>query len=152
LLLLFDELGVATQASEMSMSVRCDGCGLEYAGAKGLPGLFAQPHRGLDPRFVRMLTQVRRFHRAARDLLADPAHERAARPVTLGEFLSAGRFSPYFVTHFVVPLVSAVWSCGPQHVAQYPAAYLFRFLDHHGALSVTGSPAWRTVVGGSRTY
>ena len=30
--------------------------------------------------------------------------------------------------------------------------YLFRFLDNHGMLSVTGSPQWRTVVGGSRSY
>ncbi len=29
LLRLFGELGVATQESEMSMSVRCEGCGLE---------------------------------------------------------------------------------------------------------------------------
>ena len=34
LLRLFAELGVQTQPSEMSMSVRCDGCGLEYAGAR----------------------------------------------------------------------------------------------------------------------
>jgi hypothetical protein len=31
LLRLFAELGVATQESDVSMSVRCDGCGLEYA-------------------------------------------------------------------------------------------------------------------------
>ena len=30
LLRLFNELGVQTQDSEMSMSIRCDGCGLEY--------------------------------------------------------------------------------------------------------------------------
>ena len=29
---------------------------------------------------------------------------------------------------------------------------MFTFLEHHGALRVTGSPAWRTVVGGSRAY
>src|ERR1700730_17017002 len=33
---LFAELGVATQPSQMSMSVRCDGCGLQYAGKRGL--------------------------------------------------------------------------------------------------------------------
>lgn len=38
LLRLFRELGVDTQDSEMSMSVRCDGCGLEYAGARGPAG------------------------------------------------------------------------------------------------------------------
>lgn len=35
---LFREPGVATQDAEMSMSVRCDGCGLEYAGARGPAG------------------------------------------------------------------------------------------------------------------
>ncbi len=34
---LFGELGVATQPTEMSMSIVCEGCGLEYAGARGLP-------------------------------------------------------------------------------------------------------------------
>src|SRR5205085_5811171 len=63
-----------------------------------------------------------------------------------------GRYTAHFVRHFVVPLVSAVWSCGPQVVADYPARYLFTFLAHHGMLTVTGSPTWRTVVGGSRTY
>src|SRR6202012_186908 len=41
LLRLFRELDVATQDTEMSMSIHCDGCGLEYAGAKGIGGLFA---------------------------------------------------------------------------------------------------------------
>ena len=36
---LFAELGVATEPAEMSMSVRCAGCGLEYAGKRGLGGL-----------------------------------------------------------------------------------------------------------------
>ena len=40
LLRLFGELGVTTQGTEMSMSVRCEGCGLEYAGTRGPHGLF----------------------------------------------------------------------------------------------------------------
>jgi hypothetical protein len=34
----------------------------------------------------------------------------------------------------------------------YPARYLFRFLDNHGMLAVSGSPQWFTVVGGASTY
>jgi predicted NAD/FAD-binding protein len=148
LLRLFAELDVATQETEMSMSVRCEQCGLEYAGARGLAGLFAQPSALARPRYLALLAQVPRFHRAARALLRSPAD---AEP-TLGQFLAAGRYSPYFVRHFVTPLVSAVWSCGPHVVADYPARYLFTFLAHHGMLTVTGSPTWRTVVGGSRRY
>nr|WP_281368337.1 DUF1295 domain-containing protein [Streptomyces boluensis] len=44
----------------------------------------------------------------------------------------------------MTPLVSAVWSCDAATAQRYPATYLFRFLRHHGLLSVGGSPAWRT--------
>jgi predicted NAD/FAD-binding protein len=37
---LFAELGIATRETDMSMSVRDDGSGLEYAGARGIGGLF----------------------------------------------------------------------------------------------------------------
>ncbi|MFE7806148.1 NAD(P)/FAD-dependent oxidoreductase [Streptomyces sp. NPDC057430] len=146
LLRLFRELGVRTQDSEMSMSVRCDGCGLEYAGARGPAGLLGGGNI-LRGRHLRMLADVPRFHRAARRLL-----DSGDDAPTLGEFLETHRFSAHFTGHFVVPLVSAVWSCAPGTALLYPARYLFRFLAHHGLLSVTGSPRWRTVTGGSATY
>ncbi|MEU9362002.1 FAD-dependent oxidoreductase [Streptomyces sp. NPDC048301] len=149
LLRLFDELGVATQESEMSMSVRCEGCGLEYAGARGPAGLVARPGALLRGRYLRMLAEVPRFHRAARALLAMPE---GSGLMTLGEFAERGRFSPYFRAHFLTPVVSAVWSCDPVTALRYPARYLFRFLEHHGMLSIGDSPVWRTVTGGSREY
>ncbi|MGW1893915.1 NAD(P)/FAD-dependent oxidoreductase [Streptomyces sp. NPDC002004] len=148
LLRLFGELGIATQESEMSMSVRCEGCGLEYAGARGPVGLFAQPRNALRGSYLRMLAEVPAFHRAARRLLAAGTDD----TLTLGAFLDREGFSPYFRAHFATPLVSAVWSCDASTAQHYPAAYLFRFLAHHGMLSVGGSPVWRTVTGGSRTY
>ncbi|MCF2533932.1 NAD(P)/FAD-dependent oxidoreductase [Yinghuangia soli] len=152
LIRLFRELGVRTQDTEMSMSVRCEGCGLEYAGARRAGGLFAQRANCVNPRYLRMLGEVVRFHRAARALLAAPGGDRGGEPVTLGRFLDDGGYSDYFVDHFAMPLVSAVWSTGTQDSRRYPAAYLFAFLDNHGMLGVSGSPVWKTVVGGSRTY
>lgn len=146
---LFEELGIRTQESEMSMSIRCDGCGLEYAGARGAGGLFPRGQNLRSPRYLYLLSEVLRFHRRARAVLAEPDRGGAA---TLEEFLAAGRFSAYFRTHFVTPLIAAVWSCAPEHAGAYPARYLFEFLDNHGMLSVTGSPTWRTVSGGSATY
>jgi predicted NAD/FAD-binding protein len=148
LLRLFHELGVPTQDSEMSMSVRCDGCGLEYAGARRLAGLFAQRANTVRGRYLRMLAEVKRFHRHARRVMAD---ERAG-DVTLGAFLAVGGYSTYFTQHFMVPMVSAVWSAGEEQSLSYPASYLFTFLANHGMLSVGGSPQWKTVVGGSRRY
>ncbi|GAA4005299.1 FAD-dependent oxidoreductase [Allokutzneria multivorans] len=148
LLRLFGELGVSTQDSEMSMSVRCEGCGLEYAGAKQISGLFAQPGNLVKPAYLRMLAEVTRFHKHARRVLAEPD----AGDVTLGAFLAIGGYSSYFVDHFVLPVVSAVWSSSREVSKQYPARYLFEFLRNHGMLSVGGSPQWKTVTGGSRSY
>ncbi|WP_031938248.1 NAD(P)/FAD-dependent oxidoreductase [Prescottella defluvii] len=148
LLRLFSELGVPTQESDMSMSVRCDGCGLEYAGGQGLRGLAPSFSTALRGSYVRMLLEVKRFHRRASVLLEDVA----SGDCTLGEFLDSGGFSAYFTAHFMTPLVSAVWSCDPGTALRYPARYLFTFLDHHGMLSVGGSPTWRTVRGGSVEY
>jgi predicted NAD/FAD-binding protein len=145
---LFTELGVITQPTEMSMSVRCGGCGLEYAGHRGPGGLLAGLRRGRGP-YLRMLTEVLRFHREARALIT--ARENPD-DFTLGRFLAAGRYSRYFTAHFAIPVIAAVWSCPAQTALSYPAAYLFRFLDNHGLLTVTGSPPWRTVVGGSGNY
>lgn len=147
LLRLFGELGVATQESEMSMSVRDDATGLEYAGALGPRGLFASRANLTDPAYLRMLTEVPRFHRRARALLATDGDD-----LTLGDFLDRHGFSAYFHRHFMEPLVAAVWSCDPAVALAYPARYLFAFLSHHGMLSISGSPQWRTVTGGSHEY
>jgi uncharacterized protein len=148
---LFTELGVATQESEMSMSVRADDTGLEYAGALGVRGLFAC-RQSLRPRYLLMLAEIIRFHRAAARLLRDSSRGAGADLETLETFLNRHRFSSYFVDYFITPLVAAVWSCAGDDALRYPARYLFVFLDHHGMLSVFGSPTWRTVTGGSANY
>ncbi|WP_185982249.1 FAD-dependent oxidoreductase [Arthrobacter sp. KBS0703] len=152
LIRLFAELGVETQDSDMTMSIRCDGCGLEYAGAKGAAGVFARPSNLVRPQYLRMLAEVLRFWRKARALLAANPGGTAAGEETLGQFLDRERFSDYFTSHFMAPVVSAVWSCDPTTALAYPARYLFTFLDHHGMLGIKGSPQWKTVTGGSRSY
>jgi uncharacterized protein len=147
---LFAELGVTTKDAEMSMSVRCAGCGLEYAGQRGAAGLLAGIRRGRG-RYLRMLADVVRFHREASRLAAG-GHPAGSAELTLGQFLAAGGYSRYFTAHFALPFVSAVWSCPPGTALDYPARYLFTFLANHGLLSVAGSPQWRTVTGGSQTY
>ena len=138
----------------MSMSVRDDATGLEYAGALGPRGLFATCRNLARPAYLRMLVEIPRFHRRARALLPTGGRStgRGDRDLTLREFLAAGRFSAYFARHFMEPLVAAVWSCDPDLALDYPARYLFSFLEHHGMLAVFGSPQWRTVTGGSHEY
>jgi ligand-binding SRPBCC domain-containing protein len=81
---------------------------VQYAGQRGLPGLAAGLPRGRG-RYVRMLAEVPRFHRAARRLLDHGDHDGQV----LADFLRTGGFSRYFTAHFALPLVAAVWSCPP---------------------------------------
>ena len=82
---LFSELNVATRPTEMSLSIHCEGCGLEYAGANGFGGVFAQTRSLTNPAFLHLLTQVRRFHRQARRVVAQ-----GDDVISLGSSWSAG--------------------------------------------------------------
>jgi predicted NAD/FAD-binding protein len=144
---LFSELGVATQESDMSMSITCGGCGLEYAGGRGVSGLLPSFKVLGNARYLRMLTEITRFHRQAQALLASGDDD-----LTVREFLKAGKFSAYFDSHFMTPVVASVWSTAPSQAGDYPARYLFTFLQNHGMLGVSGSPVWYTVTGGSARY
>jgi predicted NAD/FAD-binding protein len=71
---LLDRLGVASRATEMSFSVRCDRTGLEYNGTS-LNGLFADRRQLASPPFLGMVRDILRFNRDG----ADQA-DRAGRP------------------------------------------------------------------------
>ncbi|MGI8994488.1 MAG: NAD(P)/FAD-dependent oxidoreductase [Nocardioidaceae bacterium] len=145
---LFGELGVAVRPTEMSMSVSCDGCGLAYVGGRGAGGIFAQRKRAADPAFWKLLRSVRRFQALAMQHLADGGESLE----TYGEFLQRHRFGTHFVEHYALPIVSCVWSSGHRQSLDYPAAYLFEFLSHHGFLRLGDAPQWYVVEGGSSTY
>ncbi|GAA1735042.1 NAD(P)/FAD-dependent oxidoreductase [Aeromicrobium alkaliterrae] len=150
---LFAELGVEIRPTEMSMSIRCDGCGLEFAGGRGGKGIFAQKRRLFDVRYVRMLLNIKRFQKLALALLdADDDGVAPGEVLTYGDFLRRHAFDEYFLRHYALPVVACVWSSSNDDARDYPARYLFEFLKHHGFLSVKGSPQWYTVVGGSGTY
>ena len=148
LLRIFKELNIKTQETEMTMSIDCDGCGLQYVGGRGAKGILAKPIKLLDPRFVKLLIDVPRFYKQARKLLQSDLDSK----VTWGEFLEANNFNEYFRKHYAIPVVSCVWSSGDGDSLKYPARHLFEFLNHHGMLELGNSPIWKTVVGGSNTY
>jgi predicted NAD/FAD-binding protein len=79
---LFSRLGVPTKASDMSFSVRCERCDLEWCGT-GLSGVFAQRSNFLRPSFHGMLLEIARFNREAPGLLAEPGTESLTLPAYL---------------------------------------------------------------------
>ena len=94
LLRLFADLGVTTQESDMSFSVRCEGCGLEYAGARGLQGVMPRASVLGRPRYLRMLAEVKLFHRHARGLIRV---QRAAKGRHRAELVAAGEAGDHAV-------------------------------------------------------
>jgi predicted NAD/FAD-binding protein len=135
---LFGELGVSTHESDMSFSVSCSGCGLEYSGRRP----FAQPANAARPGFLALLWEIGRWLRTAQ-----PGDESQS----LADYLDANGYSQRFRRHFLVPLTSALWSTAPGRALEYPAAAAIRFFDNHGMLGF-GRFRWRTVTGGSRRY
>ena len=95
------QVGVRGQASDMSFSVRCARSGLEYQGSS-FNGLFAQRRNVFRPSFHRMLLDIVRFNRSARELLrgGDDSLE-------LGEYLANRGYSRPFIEHYLVPMGAA---------------------------------------------
>lgn len=146
---LLDELGVATQPSDMTFSVSCERTGLEWAGTD-LNGVFAQRANALRPSFLRMLSDVVRFGRLGQRRLRASAQDEDLG--TLADFVAEHRFSSAFVDLYLVPLGASIWSAEPAAFDRYPLRPLLAFLDHHGLLDLRTRPQWMTVTGGSRTY
>ena len=142
------QLGVASQESSMSFSVRCERSGLEYNGTT-LNSLFAQRRNLFRPGFWRMIREILRFNREAPALL-----ERAETEpdIALGQYLDKGRYSREFIDWYIVPMGAAIWSTDPVRMLDFPARCFVRFFQNHGMLSVNDRPQWRTISGGSREY
>ena len=143
---LMNELGVASQPSLMSFSVRCERTGLEYNGTN-LNALFAQRRNLFSPNFYGMIRDILRFNREAPGFL-----ESGTDATRLGEYLSANRYGREFREHYILPMGAALWSAAPGDMLDFPARYFIRFFHNHGMLSVDERPQWRVIQGGSRSY
>lgn len=147
LIALFDHLGVASCASDMSFSVRIAAENIEWAGSN-LAAVFAQRRNLLRPQFWGMLSDILRFNKEATAI----AQGSSAFAATLGEFLVAGGYGRAFRDWYLLPMAGAIWSCPTATMLDYPARTFFAFCANHGLLQVSDRPQWRTVIGGARTY
>ncbi|MEM9490290.1 MAG: FAD-dependent oxidoreductase [Myxococcota bacterium] len=143
---LLAHLGVPSQDSSMSFSVRCERTGLEWA-SHSARALFAQRRNALRPRFWRMLADIARFNREAPRLLERPGGE-----LTVRDYLGRSGMSRAFAEHYLIPMGAAIWSCPPEQFYAFPMRFLVRFMANHGMLSVLSQPVWRVVEGGSASY
>ena len=145
---LFAELDVETYDTTMSFGVQHVPAGIEYAGSS-LNQLFAQRRNLINPRFLRALYQIDRFNRDAHDALGTGEFER----MTLQEYAHARRYGHDFLTLYLLPMSSAVWSTPFDDVRDFPAMALLRFFRNHGLLGgLSGQHQWKSIAAGAKTY
>jgi predicted NAD/FAD-binding protein len=149
---LIDQLGVASQTTEMSFSVKVEKNGLEYNGTS-INTLFAQRSNFFRPSFHRMIRDLLRFNQESLSVLnssADGSAEKSGH--TLGEYLAENGYSSEFKNHYIVPMGAAIWSASAKQMDDFPIQYFVQFFKNHGMLSVSNRPQWRVIKGGSRSY
>lgn len=145
---LLDELGVETQATDMSFSVSCSRSGVEYAGSN-LNTLFAQRKNIVNPAFLRMIKDIIRFNKQA---ILDLESGKITANTTLGEYLAANNYSASFCDWYLIPMGSAIWSSSLDDMRQFPLMFFVRFFKNHGLLNIIDRPQWRVIKGGSKSY
>jgi predicted NAD/FAD-binding protein len=143
---LLADLGVTSQASDMSFGVSCGKTGLEYNGTS-VNALFAQRENLASPAFWGMLRDILRFNREAPQLLHAEGDE-----IALGDYLARHRYGAMFRDYYILPMGAAIWSTDPECMLAFPARFFVRFFMNHGLLSLDNRPVWRVVKGGSRRY
>ncbi len=145
---LMELLGVESEESDMSFSVKCEQSGLEYNGHT-LNSLFAQRRNFLKPSFYGMIRDILRFNKETR---AELANDSVDRTETLGSYLTRKGYGETFRTKYIIPMGAAVWSASEDMMMAFPVYFFLRFFNNHGMLSVDDRPQWRVISNGSRSY
>ncbi|MGB7348038.1 MAG: FAD-dependent oxidoreductase [Pirellulaceae bacterium] len=139
-------LGVPTQDSDMSLSVRCLASGLEYQGSS-LNGIFSQRKNLFRPTFWKMLRDIARFNSLATTFCESPDDS-----LLLGAFLDRCNLGEEFRRHYLIPMSAAIWSSDTNRLEEFPAKFILGFLHNHGLLQLKDRPQWLTIADRSRRY
>ena len=95
---LMDQIGVKSEASDMSFSVRDENTGLEYNGTS-FNSLFAQRKNIFKPSFWFMIKDILRFNKQTVEMLSTNS---VPENQSLGDFVKEHGYSDRFVNHYLV--------------------------------------------------
>jgi predicted NAD/FAD-binding protein len=139
----FDKLGVASENTDMSLSVSLDGGDTVEWNSDGLNGLFAKRSQLASSKFHSMIRDMVRFHKEAPALLLltddDPR-----KHVTTGQYLRTHGYHEAFGMYYLLPMMAALWSASMEDVLDFPAAQLISFLCNHKMLQLLDRPQVRS--------
>ncbi len=139
-------LGVESQPTEMTFSVKCDQSGVEY-NAHSLNTLFAQRKNIFCPSHYRMIYDMFRFRSEFENLLD---HKYDHEPLV--PYLEKNGYGPRFINLFVLPITASLWSAGLDKSKNFPLGTFVRFFKNHGFLDIKNPFQWRVIKSGSHAY
>ena len=142
---MLERYGVESIKSDMSFAISNRVTGLEY-NATSLNTLFCQKRNWFNPKFYRMIWDIKRFYGAAEQVLASNTD------IGIGEYLQNNNYGSYFIDEHIIPMVSALWSGDFSSVKDYPLKFMFQFMKNHQMLQLNKRPEWRTIKNGSQAY
>jgi len=138
-----DELGVASQPTDLSLGVHVVGSGLEY-GTGSLAALIGRPRKACSMDFLGLLRELLRFYLGSSTRAVDD------RP--LGVYLDAQGFSQRFRTLHVLPVCRALWSLDASEALALPANAAIPQLMRQRLLPAAQRPEWRVIQSGAGSY
>jgi len=131
--------------SDMSFAVSNRVTGLEY-NATNVRRLFCQKSNLFNPRFYRMIWDIKRFYQAAPKII------QSETDIGVYDYLKQNKYSDYFIEEHIIPMVSALWSGDFDSVKDYPLVFMLQFMKNHQMLRLNQRPEWRTIKNGSQSY
>jgi predicted NAD/FAD-binding protein len=143
---ILDRLGVQSQPTQMTFSVRCSRTNIEYS-AHTLNTFFSQRKNFFVPSHYRMIFDIFRFRKQFAALLD---HKNDSEPLV--PFLEKNGYSDKFIHLFILPITASLWSASPDKAKNFPLGTFVRFFENHGFLDILNPFEWKVIKGGSSTY
>ena len=134
----FKEMGVEMEDTDMSLSVSLDQGNMEWSSV-GLAGLLANKSQIFRPSFHRFVKDMMRFNKEAGKILTLPLDD-PRRQITTKQYLREEGYSEEFATHYLLPMMAALWSASMGDVLNFPAVQLIGFLCNHKMLQIFDRP------------
>jgi predicted NAD/FAD-binding protein len=130
----FEEINLKGNATTMGFSVSMNDGKFEWC-SDTLAGLLATPSNIVKPAFYSMMSEILRFNKQAKAVLALPDRD-PVKALNVGAFLRQYNFSNSFRDFYLVPMTAAIWSATSKDIMGFPVFTLFTFLNKYVPLQL----------------
>lgn len=139
------QIGVPTQRTDMSFSVRADHEELEYS-TIGWRTFFSSSQLMFSPKHWRLLWDWQRFHMEA------PQAAEQSGSVRAGEYFRDNNYSQRFVERHMAPLCAALWAQSQASALDTPLRHLASIVQNQKIFQHPAQSLWQVVSGGASQY